>query len=128
MDADLQKQLFDRYPLIFGELGLPVAESAMGWGIATGNGWYHLIDGLCAQLQRDTDQGGAPQVIATQVKDKLGTLRFYTRAANDRQSAMIDLAREISQRMCAVCGGPGTLLSAGRLRATRCSAHATTAD
>ena len=126
MDADLQKQLCDRYPMIFQELALPVTENAMCWGIETGNGWYHLLDGLCAQLQRESDQDGAPQIIATQVKEKLGSLRFYTREANDRQSAMIDLAREISRHMCDVCGGPGALLSLGRLRATRCSDHATT--
>lgn len=124
MDADLQEQLYHRYPLIFQERGLPMAETAMCWGIATGNGWCHLIDGLCAQLQRETDQHGAPQIVATQVKEKLGSLRFHTREANDRQSAMIDLARELSQRMCDVCGGPGALLSVGRLRATRCSSHA----
>ncbi len=128
MDADLQKQLYDRYPLIFQERGLPMADTGMCWGIATGNGWYRLIDGLCAQLQRETDQDGAPQIIATQVKEKLGSLRFYTRNANERQSAMIDLTREISRRMCDVCGGPGTLLSVGRLRATRCSDHATTSS
>lgn len=124
MDADLQEQLYHHYPLIFRERGLPMAQTAMCWGIATGNGWYHLIDGLCARLQWETDEQGAPQIVATEVKEKLGSLRFYTREANDRQSAMIDLAREVSQRVCDVCGGPGTLLSIGRLRATRCSAHA----
>ena len=124
MDVDLQEQLYRRYPLIFQERGLPTTETAMVWGIATGNGWYHLIDGLCAQLQSETDQLGAPQIVATQVKEKLGSLRFYVRDANDRQSAMIDLAQELSQRVCDVCGGPGAPLEAGRARAARCSAHA----
>lgn len=124
MDADLQAQLFERYPLIFQERGLPMAETAMCWGIATGNGWHHLIDALCAQLQRQTDEGGAPQIVATQVKEKFGTLRFHTREADDRQLAVIDLARELSQRICEVCGAPGTLRPVAGLQATRCSAHA----
>ena len=123
MDADLQKQLYDRYPLIFQERVLPMAETAMCWGIATGNGWYHLIDGLCAQLQRETDQDGVPQIIATQVKEKFGTLRFHTREANERQSAMIDLASELSSRICDQCGAPGQLRTSG-WHATRCEAHA----
>ena len=113
MDADLQKQLYDRYPLIFQERVLPMTETAMCWGIETGNGWYHLIDGLCAQLQRETDQDGAPQIIATQVKEKFGTLRFHTREANERQSAMIDLASELSSRICDQCGAPGQLRTSG---------------
>ena len=123
MDADLQKQLYDRDPLIFQERVLPMTETAMCWGIETGNGWYHLIDGLCAQLQRETDQDGAPQIIATQVKEKFGTLRFHTREANERQSAMIDLASELSSRICDQCGAPGQLRTSG-WHATRCEAHA----
>lgn len=123
MDTELQEQLYRRYPLIFQERGMPPAETAMYWGIATGNGWYHLIDGLCAQLQRETDQEGMPQVIATQVKEKFGTLRFHTREANERQSAMIALATELSSRICNQCGAPGQLRTSGWC-ATLCDAHA----
>lgn len=123
MDSDLQKQLYDRYPLIFQERGLPMADTGMCWGIATGNGWHHLIDGLCAQLQRETDQDGASQIIATQVKEKLGTLRFHTREATERQSAMIALARELSSRICDQCGAPCQPRTSGQ-HATRCRAHA----
>jgi len=128
MDADLQEQLYERYPLIFQECTLPDTETAMCWGIATGNGWFHLIDGLCAALQHDTDNDHAPQAIATQVKEKFGTLRFHIRSANERQSAMSLLARELSERICDVCGAPGTLVSGERLWATRCTTHASTSS
>lgn len=124
MDVVLQEQLYTRHPLIFQERTLPETETAMCWGIATGNGWYHLIDALCIQLQRVTDQDGAPQIIASQVKEKFGSLRFHTREADGRQKAMIELARQISQRTCDVCGEPGTTASTRRLVATRCKEHA----
>jgi hypothetical protein len=93
-------------------------------GYRHGRRWYHLIDALCIQLQRVTDQDGAPQVIASQVKDKFGSLRFYTREADGRQKAMIELAKELPQRICDVCGAPGATVSTRRLTATRCKVHA----
>ena len=124
MDFALQEQLCTRYPLIFQQRTLPETETAMCRGIATGDGWYALIDVLCSQLQRMTDQDGAPQVVAAQVKDKFGSLRFYTCVADERQKAMIELARERSRRTCDVCGAPGTMVSTRQLTATRCEDHA----
>jgi hypothetical protein len=124
MDAELQDQLYQRYPAIFAERLLPATETAMCWGITIGNGWYQLIDGLCAQLQRETDRDGAAQVVAAQVKEKFGTLRFYAHDLSDRQSGMIALAIELSGRICDVCGAPGAPVNIQRMPATRCIAHA----
>ena len=124
MDTKLQNQLFERYPAIFAERTLAQSESGMGWGITTGDGWFHLIDSLCACLQWETDHNGAPQVVATQVKEKFGRLRFSTRDASERQSGMVDLASEISGRTCDVCSAMGSAVKTGRrLLATRCEAH-----
>lgn len=123
MDTELQEQLFQRYPAIFAERTLPDTETAMCRGIEAGNGWFHLIDGLCARLQWETDHNGAPQVVATQVKEKYGTLRFYRHESSEAQSAMIELAVELSGRICDVCGSPGASVNVGRIRATRCAAH-----
>jgi len=123
MDAGIQMQLFERYPAIFAERALPETETAMCHGINAGNGWFQLIDGLCARLQWETDHNDAPQVVATQVKEKLGTLRFYRRTASERQLGMIDLATELSGRICDVCGAPGGSVSVRRIVATRCVAH-----
>lgn len=123
MDAKLQNQLFEQYPAIFAERTLPETQTAMCWGITTGNGWFDLIDALCARLQWETNHTGAPQAVAAQVKEKMGTLRFYVREASERQTGMIDLATELSRRICDVCGGSGTSVTVGRVRATRCAAH-----
>lgn len=96
----------------------------MCWGFECGNGWYILIDTLCAELQAETERNGAPQVIAKQVKAKFGSLRFYSNPGlSERQHAMIDFASALSQRTCEICGAPAQRVCAGRDMTTRCEAH-----
>ncbi|HDR8993915.1 hypothetical protein [Burkholderia vietnamiensis] len=114
MRPDLQQQLYERYPAIFEHEP----------GFACGDGWFDLIDVLCAQLQGVTEHGG-PQVVATQVKEKFGSLRFYTASLNDEQHGMVELAEALSVRICEVCGSRGQLYKPGWVR-TRCDAHAET--
>lgn len=85
-------------------------------------GWYELLDTLCGHLQARTDQHGDPQIIAQQVKEKYGTLRFYVGAASDEQFALIDKAEEDSVRICDVCGAPGVLRDSSWMM-TRCDQH-----
>lgn len=109
MEPELDKELCARYPLIFSERHGDPATTAMCWGFEVGRGWFALVDVLCRELQRETDEQGAPQIIATQVKVKGGRLRFHVDAASDRQRAMIDLAEAMSRRLCESCGAPGTI-------------------
>lgn len=85
-------------------------------------GWYELLDTLCDHLQARTDRHGDPQVIAQQVKEKYGTLRFYVGVASDEQFALIDQTEEKSARICDVCGAPGVLRDGGWMM-TRCDQH-----
>lgn len=124
MKDELQNQLFECYPAIFTERTLPDTETAMCRGIEVGDGWFDLIDALCARLQWATDHDDAPQVVATQVKEKLGQLRFYRHEASALQLGMIDLAAALSGRICDVCGNRGGKVTISRhLVATRCAAH-----
>lgn len=107
MKSELQQKIFEKYPKIFGDRTKPMTETCMCWGLEVGDGWYELIDILCEALthtystsvQIDEEDGKRlgikpyksevgdsyyfgvepPQVIATQVKEKYGTLRFYYR-------------------------------------------------
>lgn len=58
----------------------------MCWGLECGNGWYELIDALCAQIDRHLqacfDEGDRFNVKVVQVKEKFGTLRFYGRVVS----------------------------------------------
>lgn len=64
-----------------------------------------------------------PQVIATQVKEKFGTLRFYYYGGDDYCRGVESLADSMSAVTCEVCGSPGKLLTQGWHR-TLCEAHA----
>ena len=46
------------------------------------------------------------QVVAAQVKEKLGTLRFYVDGGDTTTEAMIELAEAMSGRVCELCGSP----------------------
>ena len=99
MDQRLDDILCSRYPNIFAERhGDPVATS-MCWGFEVDDGWFTLLDVLCRELQRETDERGAPQVVATQVKQKAGSLRFHVTCASDRQQSMIDFAQALSPHL-----------------------------
>jgi hypothetical protein len=105
MDKDLEQQLIQKYPLIFVEVHLPVDRSSMAWGLTVGDGWYSLIDVLCNYLQYRTDKKGDPQVVAAQVKEKFGLLRFYCRQeGSDAQFGAIELAEVLSGKICEECG------------------------
>jgi hypothetical protein len=109
MSPELDDALCAKYPFIFaGRHGDP-ATTAMCWGFEVGDGWFPLIDVLCEELQRETDQRGAPQIVATQVKQKHGELRFSVDVASERQYGMIELAKAASRQMCETCGAPAML-------------------
>lgn len=63
-----------------------------------------------------------PQVVAVQVKEKFGTLRFYVDGGDDYTDGVIAMAEALSGRTCEECGAPGTTNSGGWL-STRCSLH-----
>lgn len=106
MKTELQQQIFAKYPKIFADRNKSPQETCMCWGLEVRDGWYDLIDTLCEALtytystsiQIDEEDGKRlgiepyvdakgkagyyfkvepPQVVADQVKEKFGALRFY---------------------------------------------------
>ena len=64
-----------------------------------------------------------PQVVASQVKEKFGTLRFYYYGGDEYCHGVESLADSMSAVTCEDCGTPGKLLTQGWLR-TLCETHA----
>jgi hypothetical protein len=64
-----------------------------------------------------------PQVVAEQVKEKYGTLRFYYRGGNEEISGMVEMAESMSGVTCEVCGSVGKTRGGGWVR-TLCDEHA----
>ncbi|WP_233808915.1 hypothetical protein [Paraburkholderia sp. HP33-1] len=130
MSPELSARLRADYPMIFTAPPIddpdspdvpPLPSAFEAWGFECGDGWYDLIDALCAMLQYAT-KNGAPQVVARQMKEKFGGLRFAAAGHNDEQEGMIELAEYMSGRVCEVCGNRGRVLRNGWIR-TRCPDH-----
>ena len=122
MRKELSDMLFERYPLIFAGYTLPDAEKK--WlKIWCKDGWFDLIDTLCAQLQDWTDKHNAPQYVVRDVKEKFGELRFVGQHASAEQKGAVFMAYALSTRLCEQCGAPGQLVVDGGCWMTRCELH-----
>jgi len=104
MKKELQDRLVTVYSEIFSEVGKTPQESCMAFGICVDDGWYWLIDQLCSHLQSNIGSYGSPQIVAVQVKEKFGGLRFYVNSATDEQFAIISFAEDLSFSICEACG------------------------
>lgn len=123
MREELDKQLCEKYPKLFADRHKPMTETAMCWGFDVGDGWYDLIDILCGSIQSYIDDNKKPQITVSQVKEKFGTLRFYTNGSDDLITGMIWMAEHMSCRICETCGKPGKSRGKGWFY-TACDEHA----
>lgn len=116
MNEKLQNDLVKTYPKIFKNVG---------FGIECNDGWYDLLDTLCYRISMhchaentryiiETDkyefiEEGDPeyvQVVASQVKEKMGTLRFYVDGGDATTQGIIQMAEAMSGLLCELCGNP----------------------
>lgn len=187
MKQELDVKLVEKYPKIFKNRYASMQTTAMCWGVDCGDGWYNILNVLCANIQRHIDASRnkrayalrknralkraligdrswlirfymkrtlehdpeaivpkwvedsiindmkklqftalndiVPQVVASQVKEKFGGLRFYVEGGDDVTSAMIDMAESLSVVTCEECGSPGRQRGAGWI-VTLCDKHA----
>lgn len=182
MKQELDELLCRRYPKIFRDRYAPMTVTAMCWGFDCGDGWFTIIDALCANIQghinhsrkerlhalrynralwwavngdiasleryytySDSDRAlewakkraaedllkpvfrpvpeAADQVVAVQIKEKFGGLRFYVHGADSTIHNYITMAESMSYRMCEVCGAPGKVYRDG-WHTTLCPVHA----
>src|SRR5262249_3378428 len=109
MKQELDEALCAKYPKIFADRHGSMRETAMCWGFDVGDGWYDIIDKLCAEIQAIADKDGL-EVRAAQVKEKFGGLRFYVDGGNDKIRAAISRAEAASGETCETCGKPGKIV------------------
>ena len=64
-----------------------------------------------------------PQVVADQVKEKYGTLRFYYHGGDDYIHGLVAMAEAMTAVTCEHCGAPGKERGGGWIR-TLCDEHA----
>lgn len=118
MNQKLTEFLFKKYPNLFSDKDKSIMESLIPFGLECGNGWYKIIDHIGKKL---LEWGIEDKVIAVQVKEKFGGLRFYysteglTREENDKVDRLIRRAESKSYKTCEQCGKPGKLYDHGWL-------------
>ena len=149
MTPELDQHIREKYPKIFSQR----------CEMSIGDGWYDIIDMLCANIQNRIDniaqqrewalkwnkdvndpdydwsdkasfikreEREVPelieQVVATQIKEKFGTLRFYYQGGDDYIRGLDSMAESMSARICEDCGKPGKRTSGGWIR-TLCEEH-----
>jgi hypothetical protein len=135
MKEELDKKLCEKYPKIFKNRNGSMQETCMCWGFSHDDGWYDIVDSLCASIQNhinnkryqfremsQEDFEEEHQVVAAQVKEKFGGLRFYIDGGDDWVYGAISMAESMSYRTCEVCGAPGKTRGTGWIRTT-CDEH-----
>lgn len=179
MKEELDKLLCEKYPKIFANRYGDMRETAMCWGFECGDGWFNIIDKLCANIQNHIDwrersrqfaleyndalrkaldgdntdlikyyannkketewivkrvaqdiewkqfrkvEEEIPQVVASQVKEKFGGLRFYYDGGDDYISGLSSMAESMSYVTCERCGNPGKPNDEGWIQ-TLCENH-----
>lgn len=110
MNPERTQQLFDRFDHLYRGRHLPVTENLMSYGFACGNGWFSLLWELSEQIELYCQQHPeAAGLIAVQVKQKFGELRFYTRPKIPAVELLIEAARLRSLHTCELTGELGEL-------------------
>jgi hypothetical protein len=55
MSPDKDKLLYEKYPKLFAERNLPMTQTSMCWGFEHDDGWFNIIETLCANIQHYID-------------------------------------------------------------------------
>jgi predicted RNA-binding Zn-ribbon protein involved in translation (DUF1610 family) len=82
-----------------------------GFSFECGDGWFDIIKNLSEKIEdynRQLPEDAEP-IRAVQVKEKYGTLRFYTNYGTEEIFDLIELAEKQSEFVCEKCGATGIL-------------------
>jgi hypothetical protein len=115
MSPENNQKLLDMYPEIFSNIHY----------CGVGDGWFDLINNACRMIQDHLhEEKEVDQVVAMQVKEKFGGLRFYIHGGDDFCYNVIESTEAASMHICEVCGTAGELRPSRRWLKTLCDEHA----
>ena len=112
---EFEKRMEEKYPKMFSK---PYG------GFAVGEGWWPIIESLCANIQSHTDWWNknretrpvVEQVVVEQIKEKFGGLRFYYQGGDDKIQGMVRMAEAWADAVCEDCSAPATKKTTGWIR------------
>lgn len=112
MNKEQTEKLYQDFPNLYKQHKLPMTQTNMCWGFDVSDGWFKLIYDLSKAITELDDT-----IEASQVKEKFGTLRFYTsggkRKSFDKVCDLISKAENLSSKTCEQCGAKGKLRGTG---------------
>lgn len=106
-----------------------------GFYFECGSGWYDIIEPVIKAIEAynksisdaEKEQWEYWKLYPVQVKEKFGTLRFYTNFGATSVDEAINKAEQLSCTTCMTCGKPGQLMAA-RWLYTACPEHTREGD
>lgn len=112
MNQENSEYLVKNFPNLYRDYGGDPKETLMAFGFEVGDGWFGLLKRLSEKLE-------PMGVVAMQVKEKYGGLRFYLKGGSNEAYDVIDEAELESYKICEVCSAPGAIRDGGWVR-VRC--------
>jgi len=119
MNDELDAKLVAKYPKLFSR----VTHTEMG------DGWFSLVDELCAQIQGRADWIIAQKIrtdpdidiedlqpTVAQFKEKFGTARFHADNLDSEMRGAVGMAEAMSYNICEDCGNKATISTKGWIR------------
>lgn len=120
MNTENTKKIIDACPSLFLDIETQrdnwekgIIFTPIAFGFECGDGWTDLLVELCSKIQshlKTIPEEEAKNIVAVQVKEKYGTLRFYLSCEDDAISDFIRDATIKSSMTCETCGKPGKVL------------------
>lgn len=109
MDEKLDDALVRDFPILYQNRYKNCQCTCMCWGFECDSGWESLIRELSEKLENYNLKHKKNPVIAQQVKEKYGVLRFYFYGGDNNINNLIDEAENKSAEICEMCGKEGKL-------------------
>ena len=112
--TEFDKLVVSLCPKLYSNRFASMQSTCMCYGFDVGQGWQNLMLKLSLGLEmliNSFPEAEQANYRATQVKEKLGTLRFYLLSGTDEMYDLIDEATELSLKTCEECGEAGELMT-----------------
>ena len=125
MTYKLEKILQDKYPFMTVK-GLYCGYEPTGspMDCQCGDGWYQIIDDLCARISQILSKEQQELLYIEQIKEKFGGLRFYYVGVDPASiDKAVEDAMEASLNTCEICGDKGNIRTDRSWIQTLCDKH-----
>lgn len=111
MREELEQQLMDSFVFMEAKNAFLCVKLNHPVRCECGDGWFPIIWELCNELNNLYLQNGVNpnNIIVQQIKEKYGTLRFYTGGLIEGGNDIINKYEDLSAETCEVCGKQGKL-------------------